>query len=440
MAATAGPSYDSGTDRNRTARGGRHELEKIMKPRYRATTVLAVAAAACSGGDGGGDWQGTVRDSAGIAIVENPAEGVWRGDGPTVTEEVRIGAVDGPAETQFGQIAAVDVASDGAIYVLDQQARRVRVFNPDGTFRAELGGSGSGPGELSQITMGMVLSAGDTVLVIDAGNARITRFEPGGEPVESTPLDMAAGIPVRWDAMPDRRLVNQVRKMEMAGGAPTGEMHDYLLLRSPAGAVMDTVMSLPAGQSFSISQGGMRMKLFEPEPIWVIDQRGRVIFGINAEYSLRVHDDAGRLQRIIRMPFEREPVSDSDRNAFRRFLRDMMMRAGAPPANVDQFVQQIEFADNYPAFASLVAGPGGTLWVQHVRTAAQVEATGGEFSAQDIGGSAFDVFDPEGRFLGSIELPDRFQPLRAVGNRMYGIFRDELDVQHVMVLRIDGLG
>jgi hypothetical protein len=116
----------------------------------------------------------------------------------------------------------------------------------------------------------------------------------------------------------------------------------------------------------------------------------------------------------------------------------MMINAGAPPAGADQFIETVGFADNYPAFASLVAGPNGTLWVQRVRTAAQVEATGGEFSAQDIGGSTFDVFDADGRYLGEMELPGKFQPMRAVGDRFYGVFRDDLDVQHVMVVGVAG--
>ena len=47
--------------------------------------------------------------------------------------------------------------------------------------------------------------------------------------------------------------------------------------------------------------------------------------------------------------------------------------------------------------------------------------------------------DTEGRFLGSLDMPAKFQPLRFYGNRIYGIGRDELDVQYVMRFRIDGI-
>jgi hypothetical protein len=34
--------------------------------------------------------------------------------------------------------------------------------------------------------------------------------------------------------------------------------------------------------------------------------------------------------------------------------------------------------------------------------------------------------------------PPRFMPLLFQGTRIYGVWGDELDVQHVMVLEIDG--
>ena len=54
-------------------------------------------------------------------------------------------------------------------------------------------------------------------------------------------------------------------------------------------------------------------------------------------------------------------------------------------------------------------------------------------------GDFLDVFDAEGRFMGVLALPDRFQPLRVSGDRIYGVWRDELDVQHVMVLSLPAL-
>lgn len=403
---------------------------------------LAALAAACAG-DGGNEWQGTVRDSAGIAIVENPTRGMWSADErPTITEVMRIGTTEGAAEQQFGLIAGIDVDADGHIYVLDQQSQSVRVFGPDGTFLREMGGPGGGPGELGQGVFGLLLTAGDTVLVPDPAQARITRYAPDGTVVESTPLNVANGIPMRWELTPERTLINQVRTFPVPPqpGQPPSEMRDWLLVRASDGSVRDTIMELPVGQTFQFQQGGARIRLFEPEPVWTLATDGRIIFGMNSEYRLNVLDASGQLQRIITFPYERRPVTEADQAAFREAIQEAWQNAGVPPAAMDQLLAGLSFAETYPAFANLIGGPDGTVWVQHVRTAEEVAAAGGEFDAQDVGASDFDVFDPEGRFLGVLGLPDRFQPWRIIGNRIYGVWRDDLDVQHVMVLEYGAAG
>ena len=46
------------------------------------------------------------------------------------------------------------------------------------------------------------------------------------------------------------------------------------------------------------------------------------------------------------------------------------------------------------------------------------------------------MFDNEGRFLGVVSMPRRFQPVLFVDDKIYGIQRDELDVQYVVRLGI----
>ena len=54
---------------------------------------------------------------------------------------------------------------------------------------------------------------------------------------------------------------------------------------------------------------------------------------------------------------------------------------------------------------------------------------GGEFDPQDLGSDEWEVFEGEGRFLGVTEFPSRLQLLRTLGDRFYGVARDELKVQ-----------
>jgi hypothetical protein len=187
-----------------------------------------------------------------------------------------------------------------------------------------------------------------------------------------------------------------------------------------------------------MSGGQMQMTIFASEPVWDLAPDGRLFSGVNSEFRIRVHGADGTLERIIIHPVEQRTVTESDRDAIRTSMRKFMQEQGLPPQAAEPVLQAMQFADVYPAFATLLAGPEGQLWVQRVRTPESILASGSSFEASDIGSPEWDVFDVEGRYLGVVTLPDRFQPFLARDARLYGVWRDELDVQHVIRLRIDG--
>ncbi|MGH7575457.1 MAG: 6-bladed beta-propeller [Longimicrobiales bacterium] len=402
---------------------------------------ITLFAAAC-GGDilGGARWAGTMTDSAGVTIVENAGSGVWEdADRPAVEQELDIGSADADPSYQFGNITGIDVDQDSMIYVVDQQSQTVRVFDAAGAFVREMGGPGSGPGELGQAPAGVFVGPGDTVFVPDMQQQRVVRFTAEGEDAGTFPIPFNEGIPIRWAMTPDAMLVQQSRGIAIEGQTAPPE-HDYLLVRDREGVVRDTLLTLPTGASFQLQAGGPpKVRLFEPEPVWALLPEGRTVFGVNSEFDLRVFDRDGSLVRIVRMPFERKPVTEADRTALLRFMREAIMGQAPPEAapQLEQFLRTIEFADFYPAFASILGGPDGSILVQRIMTADDIAAAGGEFSAQDIGSPIWDVFDVEGRYLGVLELPMRFTPMKVIDGRIWGVWRDELDVQHVLRIRVD---
>jgi hypothetical protein len=55
---------------------------------------------------------------------------------------------------------------------------------------------------------------------------------------------------------------------------------------------------------------------------------------------------------------------------------------------------------------------------------------------QDIGSRDWDLFDPDGRYLGVVTMPPRFARRLILGDTIYSVWRDDLDVQYVTRLRI----
>jgi hypothetical protein len=404
-----------------------------MRSRSLVQTALLLIPFALACGDApSGEWAGSVTDSSGVRIVDNPEAGLWSGAGPwSFAEELRIGGLDAPETSQFGMVVGLDIDGAGQVYVLDMQASEVRAFDGSGAWVRSFGRPGGGPGELSRQLTGVFVLGGE-VWVADLGNQRITRWGLDGSERPAIPLDLAQGIPLRWERLGDDRVVAQFRSILGVGmqGDTTGD--PIVTVGSPD---PDTLAVLPQGTSISVQGGAARFRFFDREPLWNAAADGALLTASNDVYRIEVRDAEGRLTRIVHRAFEPRPVTDSDTRRMLSAIRELMMQQGAPPAAVDQLLQGASFADHFPVMAQILAGPDGTLWVQRIRTPDQIADTG-ELNLQDMGADEWDVFDGEGRYLGMLTLPTKFAPMRVEGDALWGVQRDELDVPSIVRYRL----
>jgi hypothetical protein len=407
----------------------------------RIRTFLAFAAvtsslSACGGDAPGSAWAGTLADSAGIPVVNNPEQGMWaEGEAWTVVEELSIGSLEGDLAYQFGQISGVDVDAEGNLYITDMQAQEIRVFDATGAYVRTIGSPGSGPGEFAPGVAGPFIVDGELVAP-DLRNARISRFAMNGDFLTSEPLDLAKGVPMRLDLAAGGRLVAQYRNFNPADSTaePRG---DPIATVTFGGAERDTLAVLPPGQSVQVRDGQARVRVFEPEPIWDADSDGRILTSMNDAWRFQLWAADGTLSRVITRPVERKALTERDIQVIRTAIMDQYRQLGIPAAAAQNAVAQMEFADHYPTFVSLALGPQGSIWVQHFRSGDElVEEEEGTFDIQDLGSTDWSVFDAEGRYLGVVTFPGKYQPIMARGDRFYGIARDDLDVQSLKVYRV----
>jgi hypothetical protein len=410
---------------------------------FRPSTLLAAAgvAVACAG-DSTPAWQGTVTDSAGVAIVQNPTQPLWEPDqGWTVTEALRIGSAEGEPDYQFGMLAGIAVASDGRIVVADQQGQHLKVFAPDGTYERTIGKPGGGPGELGLGISGVVLGPSDTILVADMGNQRVNVYLLDGTFVRSFRIEFQQGLPLRWEATRDGRMVNQVRPVQFPGMPAPADSSDVIVVRKSDGAAGDTLLKVPSGKTFALGGQRPEVKLFASEPAWAL-YGNDVLYGVNDDYRFGVYAAGGTLKRLIAKPFTPREVSEADQLAMMNAFERLWKAFGLTQDQVAQAKQTIKFADRYPAYLQMLEGVDGSIWVQGVQSPTNLppEMQDSYNPQLDFGSRTWDVFDAEGRYLGVVNMPPRFQPVRFLGNVIYGIQRDELDVQYVVKLQVVGSG
>jgi hypothetical protein len=404
--------------------------------------LVAVCVAGCGGDSDTSAWTGTMTDSAGVTIVSNGAEGIWSdGDRWGIVELLRIGSMDGDPEYQFGLIAGIGVTSDGRMFVMDQQGQHLKVFGADGAHLATLGAAGSGPGEFAIGAGPVLVGVGDTLYVPDLQNQRVNRFAPDGSSLGSYPLSIQDGLPANWADTPSGTIVTQVRPLTFPGQEALENPMDAIITRAPDGSPIDTLFQMPSGETVDFSGGLPQFHFFVPEPTWALLGDSGLLFAVNDQYRIEQYDESGALRRVILKPFEREAVTERDQEIFVDALERIWRDSGVPPQALETLKSNISFAELFPAFFRFLAGPEGSMWVQDVVSPSQMspEEQEGFNPLLNLGSADWEVFDPEGRFLGSVSMPPRFQPIRFVEDRVYGVWRDDLDVQHVMVLGITGI-
>lgn len=391
---------------------------------------------ACVAPDATPEWGGSVTDSAGIRIVHNPEVGLWApGDEWTVVEAMTIGSDVGEPAYQFGAVTGVSVGPDGSIFVLDGMAGELRVFDEGGSHVLSVGGRGEGPGELSRSASGPFLLDGQRLAVPDVGNGRINWLSLEGEHLGSVPTSYASGFPVRWDADGMGGVVVQRRAMgfnedeQLEAGDP--------LVRIDDSGGESTLTLLPLARTVRMEGARPRFTYFETEPSWDFGASGTLRTAMTQEYRIELRDASGAIHTVVTRASTPRPVTSEDEARFELLLREALTRRGTAPDAVDRFARDLEFGPTFPAFNQIMEGPDRTTLVQRVQDLRVMESIDlSEEQSRRLASPTWDVFDPEGRFLGPVDLPARFTPLAVHGSALYGRWLDELDRPYVMKLEI----
>jgi hypothetical protein len=162
-------------------------------------------------------------------------------------------------------------------------------------------------------------------------------------------------------------------------------------------------------------------------------------------YRLTRYDAAGSPTTIVSRAVEPHAVGERDRALIAQAIEQTF-----PAPLIANVLGGVNVAAALPVVFSLATGPEGTLWAQRVRPPASIAAEGGdsldigptdpELFLADVtlrlGSPNWDVFDAEGRYLGVVTFPERFDAVRFRGDAVYGMWRDTLGVEYVKRLRI----
>lgn len=387
--------------------------------------------------------QATVRDSAGIEIVENH---VPDGEYPVALRvasepSVRIGQVMGEGAAQLFRVRGAVRLDDGRIAILNGGTQEVRVFRPDGEFLTQFGGQGDGPTEF-QFAAHLSLVPPDTIVVWDGRTWEASWFDALGSLIRSEP-----GRNQLADLVPEERLVE--------GGAAlpgTGMLlnaYKFGARPTPGEARrpdLDLVFVATAAEKSHVLEGnfdgmeqvsltlqgrnGSAPVPFGRSAFFAVGGRPPAIWGGDTDvFELRQFDAYGRLERLVRLNEPRQAVTDDDVADFLDRSARAMRAAGVPDSIIlgqMEMVRSVAPADSMPTFRQVYVTTSGGAWLA--------------FRSDWLPGSTgrpYHVLDADGRWLGIVRAPSGAQILEIGDDYLLALHRNELNVEFVELYALE---
>jgi hypothetical protein len=400
-----------------------HETkDTVFSRRYPAISLLVFCVASCSGEAGRAGL--TVRDSAGVRIVESPAPPGPAGWAVTAEPLLSIGQAEGNSDYQFDQVLAAIRLSDGRIVVADNAAPSpVRYYAADGAFLKGVGRRGPGPEEYQRVGQLQRL-AGDSVIALDVGDRKAVLLDPAGEPVATASFRQATGpAPSTAFRLADGRWVGYLNSFDVASMQPVGlqRMQATVVLLNESGVVTDTVGVFPGPDVAFVDR---RTGIAPFGRNFALAISGDALYiGTGDDVAFDIRDPSGTLVRSVRALGVDLRLTDEDIDRFRE-------RTLASLPNDQARTQIASWLDGVPrlekkaAYTRMLLDPEGDVWL------GPYETPFGAFGP-------WRVFDHEGRYVGEINVPRQLRVLDIGSDWILGVWQDDLGVETVRLHGLD---
>jgi hypothetical protein len=369
----------------------------------------------------------SVRDSAGVSIIESSTPRWVDLTGWTIESDPIIDLAasgTGPSH-EFHRVADATLLPDGTIAVADGGSSEVRFYSSTGTFLRAVGKDGEGPGEFRRI-VSVERYRGDSIIAFDLSLQRATVFPIG----DGVPRVIRLGLPFVWEVqtLDDGTLVAMLvwPSVEVEEGeAGLVRMPVPVVHFSPTGEVIDTVVMSSGHEEVRIpgENGPSSARALFGKQSHIATDRESIYLGSADFMQFEVYGATGSIERIVRVPGYDLSLSSAELDAERA------IRMGDNPSpQMRSSIAALPEPQTRPAYSELLVDSEGSVWAR--RHEGEMKGFVGRDPKQ------WEVFSVSGEWLGRVQSPARFTVLEIGEDYVLGIFRDELDVEHVQLLRL----
>jgi hypothetical protein len=371
-----------------------------------------------------------------------------------------VGKEEGESWELLSRVQGIGFDAQNNVYVLDGANFRVLVFDPNGRYVRQIGTRGDGPGEIT-FGVGLVMAGDNRVAVADLGRSAFSLFATdgtfegqiswgeGGLSATSFQSDGRGGAVAR---------VNPTFRFG-PGQAPGTGPQKAMIQRHPLtdGGAFTTLHEFELPAPRVATQGGqgrqevrvtmMQPPVFAPQVSFAALPTGGIALINGVDYSVRIIDGSGRHVRTIARNERPRAVTERDRSRARERQRQVLAGEVPGPAGIsvrvengqrsfgfggpggampreqiEQRIQQMEFADTMPVLAAVTADPIGRLWIERMGNPGEA--------------GPIEIVTMDGAYVGTVRGVPRPVAVNRDGTLGAWIETDDLGVERVVVRRI----
>lgn len=356
----------------------------------------------------------SVRDSAGIEIVESASPRWGPGEGWRVREtpQLTIGDVEGDPRYELFRVAGAIRLSDGRIVVANGGTLQLRVYSASGEHLRDLGRRGSGPGEFGWIHE-VWRGQGDSVMVFDAAQRRVSIFDPQGDFDRSFQLEVVEeyGVPsiaahfsdgtlisISAAGLPVPAATGMISTSMFSGEPGIVDGATWLLTRyDPAGTFLNELGTVMESRRWNHAMTGVPQSMYLPfsvgAPIFAAGG-GTLYLGDGSAFEVSARTSAGELARILRWSGSPREITRDDVARYRGTTLESIPNENQRRAR-ERWLDAVPFPDRMPTYQGLLVDALGHLWVEQYRAPWEDRPR-------------WWIFDPDGAWLGEVETPAGF--------------------------------
>jgi len=324
------------------------------------------------------EWKGTIEEENGVIVVKNPKEPMYDDVVFSLEEELSIGEKEGGEQYMFNRIV-IDVDDDGNLYILDNIAIEIRVFDKYGNYLYSIGQKGQGPGEMQRPSLPpFQITPQNEILVSDPPTRRIIFYSLQGDYLRQISTASIRGI-------------FYLLKIDSKGNfivellyAPVFEIKQELKMFD---SELSPIVSLKTLKGEPHQPGVIR--LFGPSISFILTQDNKIIWGTSNKYEFYILNSNAKVIKMIYKDYDRVEIPEK----YKERIKERYRRAGRKV--------KIHFPKSFPAFSEINIDDEGRLFVQTYERVKDKEQY-----------YYFDVFDPIGKYIAKI-------PIKAGRTRQY---------------------